>query len=143
SACEGLGGTLGAITVGMMASERTLFRFYYFGTFALPLLMLGLSLHLTAASSIGVLLAMGVAASCFSSTQYGLIYVMAPAEIRGRATGILSIFISSAMFGHYHAGILFERLGSATAMTVMGLEGAVAMVLLGIMWLRATRSETT
>ena len=46
------------------------------------------------------------------------------------------------MLGHYHAGILFERLGSASAMTLMGIEGAAAMLLLGILWLRIRASET-
>jgi hypothetical protein len=28
SACDGLGGTLGALAVGLLAGQRTLFRFY-------------------------------------------------------------------------------------------------------------------
>jgi MFS family permease len=142
SACEGLGGTLGAIAVGMLATERTLFRFYYFGTFALLFLMFGLALHLTAPAAIGVLLVMGLAAACFSATQYGLIYVMSPPEMRGRATGVLSLFIGSSMIGHYHAGLLFERLGSASAMQIMALEGAAVMLILGILWFRTGRGET-
>jgi hypothetical protein len=46
------------------------------------------------------------------------------------------------MFGHYHAGVLFERLGSATAMMIMASEGAAAMLVLGILWLR-TRAPGT
>ena len=32
SACDGLGGTIGALAVGLLATTRTLFRFYFFGT---------------------------------------------------------------------------------------------------------------
>lgn len=143
AACEGLGGTLGALAVGMLATERTLFRFYYFGTFTLLLLMFGLSLHLTAPTAVGVLLVMGLAAACFSATQYGLVYVMSPPEMRGRATGVLSLCIGSSMFGHYHAGILFERLGSASAMRIMAVEGAAAMLVLGVLWWRTRGADAT
>jgi hypothetical protein len=87
-------------------------------------------------------LVMGLAAACFSATQYGLIYVMSPPEMRGRATGVLSLFIGSSMIGHYHAGLLFERLGSASAMQIMALEGAAVMLILGILWFRTGRGET-
>src|SRR5262249_54154595 len=43
SACDGLGGTIGALAVGLLATSRTLFRFYYLGTLACVLLMLGLA----------------------------------------------------------------------------------------------------
>jgi predicted MFS family arabinose efflux permease len=142
AACEGLGGMLGAIAVGILATERVLFRLYYFGTLALLVLMFGLSLHLTVPTAVAVLLVMGLAAACFSATQYGLVYVMAPPEMRGRATGILSLFIGSSMLGHYHAGILFERLGSASAMTIMATEGAAMMLILAVLWFRSRGSET-
>ena len=141
SACEGLGGTLGALAVGILASERTLFRVYYFGTLTLLLLMLALSLHLTAPTAVGVLLLMGLAAACFSATQYGLIYVMSPPAMRGRATGVLSVFIGSSMLGHYHAGILFEWFGSSSAMMIMAIEGIALMLILGILWFRIPAPE--
>ena len=56
--------------------------------------------------------------------------------MRGRATGVLSIFIGSSMLGHWHAGLLFERLGSVAAMKVMGCEGLAAMLVLGVLWWR-------
>jgi predicted MFS family arabinose efflux permease len=137
SACEGVGGAVGALLVGALSSERTLFRFYYFGTFSLLALMLGLALQLTAGTAVPVLLVIGVASAAFSATQYALVYTLSPPETRGRATGVLSLFIGSSMLGHYHAGLLFERLGSSQAMTVMAFEGAVVMAILGVLWWRA------
>ena len=99
SACDGIGGTLGALIVGLLAVERTLFRFYYLGTLSFLLLVLALSLHLTIGAAIAVLLVLGVASASFSATQYALIYVISPPEMRGRATGVLSMFIGSSMFG--------------------------------------------
>ena len=123
SACDGIGGTIGALAVGLLATARTLFRFYFFGTLSFLLLILLMALHLTVPASVGILLLVGVCAAAFSSTQYALVYHMAPPEMRGRAAGVLSIFIGSSIVGHWHAGVLFERLGSVWAMQVMAIEG--------------------
>ena len=136
SACDGLGGTVGALAVGLLATPRTLFRFYFLGTLACLVLMLGLSLHLTIGAAVAILLMSGVAAAAFSSTQYALVYNIAPPEMRGRATGMLSIFIGSSMLGHWHAGLLFEMLGTIAAMQVMACEGLAAMLVLAALWSR-------
>jgi len=138
SACDGFGGTIGGMTVGLLATRRTLFRFYYLGTLACLVLMIGLALHLTIASAVAILLVVGVATAAFSSTQYALVYNLAPPEMRGRAAGVLSVFIGSSMIGHWHAGLLFERLGSITAMKVMGCEGLAAMIVLAALWRRTS-----
>jgi len=98
SACDGFGGTIGAIIVGLLATQHTHFRVYYLGTLASLVLMLGLALNLTVAVAVAILLVIGVAAAAFSSTQYALVYNIAPAAMRGRATGMLSILIG--MLGH-------------------------------------------
>ena len=61
--------------------------------------------------------------------------------MRGRATGVLSIFIGSSMFGHWHTGLLFEQLGSVAAMRIMVAEGMAAMLVLAILWWR-TRAQS-
>jgi predicted MFS family arabinose efflux permease len=136
SACDGIGGTVGALVVGLIATPRTLFRFYFLGTLACLVLMLGLALHLTIGAAVAILLMTGVAAAAFSSTQYALVYSIAPPEMRGRATGMLSIFIGSSMLGHWHAGLLFEKLGTIAAMKVMACEGLVVMAVLAVLWRR-------
>jgi predicted MFS family arabinose efflux permease len=140
AACDGLGGTIGALAVGLMATPRTLFRFYFLGTLACLMLMLGLAMHLTVGTAIAILLLNGVGAAAFSSTQYALVYNIAPPEMRGRATGMLSIFIGSSMLGHWHAGLLFEWLGTVAAMQVMACEGLGAMLVLAFLWWRAPPS---
>jgi len=136
TACDGLGGMLGALVVGAVVREGTLFRFYFFGTLAYLVIIGLLSLHLTVLSAVPALLLIGVASAAFSATQYALIHVLSPPEMRGRATGLLSIFIGTSLVGHYHAGFLFERLGSVVAMQVMAAEGLAIILLLGFAWWR-------
>jgi hypothetical protein len=136
SACDGVGGTFGAVAVGLLATQRTFFRYYYFGTLAFLALMLVLALHLTVGIAVGTLLLIGVAVGAFASTQYALVYTIAPPEMRGRAAGVLAMFIGSSIFGHWHAGVLFERLGSAAATKLMVAEGLAVMLALGLLWWR-------
>ena len=109
SACDGIGGTIGAIVLGFLAAQRWLFRFYYFGTLAFLLVLLALPFYLTAGATVIGLLVIGVAAACFSATQYALIYTIATPETHGRATGFLSIFIGTSIIGFYNTGFLFNR----------------------------------
>lgn len=134
SACEGVGGTLGAIIAGVFGNERSLFRTYYLGTLSLLLLMLGLSFHLEVKVAVAALFLIGAAAACFSATQYALVHLISPPEVRGRVTGVLSLFIGSSMFGHYLAGQLFGRMTSPDAIRTMAVAGILSMIALGLAW---------
>ena len=134
SSLEGIGGTIGAILVGILGSERTLFRFYYLGTVALLTIVMALSLHLTVSAAIPSLLLMGACAAAFSATQYALVHISAPPEHRGRATGVLSMFIGSAMLGHYISGQLFGMFSSPEAMRIIAGGGLLTMAVLGLLW---------
>lgn len=136
SACDGIGGTVGAIALGFLAAQRYLFRFYYFGTLAFLLVLLALPFYLTASATVIGLLVIGVAAACFSATQYALIFTIATPETHGRATGFLSIFIGTAILGFYNTGFLFNRFASADAMLIMAIEGLVPLIILGLLWAR-------
>ena len=50
------------------------------------------------------------------------------------------IFVGSSMLGHWHTGLLFERLGSVPAMRIMVAEGVAVMLVLAILWWR-TRGQ--
>ena len=144
SACDGIGGTLGAILVGMLAKEHTFFRYYFLGTLAFLVLLGLLSLHLIVPTAAVGLFLIGASAACFSASQYALVYLVSPPHLRGRAAGFLSIFIGSAVIGFYNAGALFESYASATAMSLMAAQGLIPMLILGILWWRtpSLRSST-
>lgn len=134
SALEGIGGTAGAILVGVLGTDRTLFRFYFLGPVAMLLLILALSFNLVLPFAVVILLLMGAAVACFSATQYALVHLSAPEEHRGRATGVLQLFIGSAMLGHYLSGQLFGSYSSPEAMRIIALSGLTAMAVLGLLW---------
>jgi MFS family permease len=139
SACDGIGGTLGAIAIGFLGSGRTLFRTYFWGTLVFLCIVLALSAWLTPPTTALGLLALGAAAACFSATQYALVYTIAPAAMRGRATGFLSLFIGLSTLGFYNTGWLFQTYPSVEAMRILALQGLVPMLVLGLLWLRVGR----
>lgn len=141
SSLEGFGGTIGAIIVGMLASERTLFRYYFLGSASMLMLMLVLSFHMTVLTAVPALLLMGAGAAAFTATQYALVHVSSPPELRGRATGVLSMFIGSAMLGHYIAGRLFAAFPSPIATRTMAIGGLVMLVVLGGLWVTTRDRE--
>ncbi len=139
SACEGIGGTLGALIVSLMARQATLFRFYYYGTLGFLVLLAGLSLYLTVGSAVLGFLSVGLCAAFFSATQYGLIYSLSSPHARGRATGFLSLFISLSTVGHFHTGLMFGWFSSTDALRIIAAEGLAVMLLLGWWWSRSSR----
>ena len=116
-----------------------MFHFYFFGTLGVLLLYAALSLHLTVAVAVPVLLLVGVASAAFSATQYALVYTLAPPELRGQATGVMQFFIGTSILGHWLTGLLFERLGSVSAMQVMAGQASICLAALWLLWRRATR----
>jgi hypothetical protein len=143
SSCDGVGGTFGALTIGMIGSRRALFSIYFVGVSSFLALVFGLSYMLTAGATLAAMLMIGVAAAAFSSTQFALVYSLAPPDMRGRATGLLSIFIGTSTIGLYHTGVLFDHFPSASALWIMALEGLVLMLVLGLLWLRLPVAERT
>ena len=137
SACDGIGGTIGALLVGALAGKRALFQLYYFGTLMFLAVLLALGLWLSLGTFVLGLLIIGVASACFSATQYALVYTMSPPKVRGRAAGFLSVFIGTSTIGFYNTGFLFSRFDSIDALKIMALQGLVPILLLGLLWVRA------
>ena len=137
SASEGVGGTIGALLIGLLAGQRPLFQLYYYGVMAFLTLLLILSAWLTLGVAVACLLLIGASAAAFSATQYALVYTMSPPKMRGRAAGFLSIFIGASTIGFYNTGFLFSRFQSADALMIMALEGLIPLAILGMLWVKA------
>jgi MFS family permease len=142
AACDGIGGTIGALLVGIFAGQAQLFPIYFYGTTGLLLLLALLSTWLTVPSAVAGFLLVGACASLFSATQYGLVYSLARPEHRGRATGVLSLFISLATIGHFHTGLMFDWFTSRQALAIIATEGLLAMLALWWLWRRTLAPAT-
>ena len=72
----------------------------------------------------------GLGIAGFASMQSAIMFSEAPPEIRSRLMGILSVCIGAGPLGVLHVGWLADWLGGSMALTVISLEGLVAMGLL-------------
>jgi MFS family permease len=142
SACEGIGGTMGALVIAMMAGQRSLFPLYYFGVLSFLGILVGLSVWLVLGSLVVGLLLLGVASAAFAASQYALVYMLSPPEMRGRASGFLALFIGTSTIGFYNTGRLFDLYPTIEALRIMGLQGLIALAVLGALWLWARPART-
>lgn len=142
TASEGLGGAVAAMMIGLMANNRALFPLYFWGPFSYLIFVAALALYLSIGTATLAFIAGGAAAACFSAAQFVLVYLIAPPDMRGRATGILSIFIGTSALGMYNAGFLFEQFTSQQALWIMAGQGLSVMTFLGIvLWFATDRSR--
>ena len=76
----------------------------------------------------------GLGGAAFSSMQSTLVFLTASPEVRSRMMGVLSVCIGTGPIGFAHLGLLADWLGAPTAVTIIALEGLVALVVAGLVW---------
>jgi len=92
--------------------------------------------------ALGAIVCSGVGAGLFGSTQTTLVMAAAPAELRGRALGLLSMAIGALPIGMYALGESAERLGVGTALLVNAGLGAVILLAWSLRHPDVARMET-
>jgi predicted MFS family arabinose efflux permease len=136
---DGVGAFCGAVVIALFAKPRHFPRLFIGGT-AIYLAMLpvfALTSYALLAGS--VLLLTGLANAGFSIMQATLVYLSAPAEMRSRVYGVLSVCIGIGMVGFLHLGWLAGLIGASWAIVATGAEGLLAL-LLTRRWWRAIRA---
>src|SRR6185312_5238639 len=118
SSMDGIGAFIGAIAIGLWVRPRHFTRLY-----------------------IGAVLTYLVLAVAFALAPATLIYLAAPAEMRSRLYGVLSLCIGSGLLGFLHIGLLAEAIGAPWATTVSGVEGLLAMTLTWRWWRMLGKAE--
>jgi hypothetical protein len=131
---DGVGAFCGAIVIAIFAKPRIFARLYVGGVI-IYLLMLPIFVIMPDPSAAGaVLFVTGVANAGFSIMQATLVYLSAPAEMRSRIFGVLSVCIGVGMIGFLHLGVLAGLIGATWATATIGVEGLLAMLLTRRWW---------
>src|SRR5271165_4198124 len=129
SSMTGVGAFCGAVAIALAARQRMFSRIYLSGVFLYLLLVPIFALARYPLLSGSVLLLTGVANACFSIMQATLVYLSAPAEMRSRVYGVLSVCIGVGMLGFIQIGILAGLVGASWAAAATGVAGLLAMLL--------------
>ena len=66
--------------------------------------------------------------------QSTLAYLASPPEMRGRLLGLITICIGSGLIGFANIGLMAESFGASTALSIVAIEGALPMMLIGLIW---------
>jgi len=131
---DGVGAFCGAIVIALFAKPPHFARLFVGGV-AIYLVMLpvfALAPYPLLAGS--VLLLTGLANAGFSIMQATLVYLAAPAEMRSRAYGVLSVCIGIGMIGFLHLGWLAGLIGAPGAIVTTGVEGLLVLLLTRRWW---------
>lgn len=129
---EGAGAFAGALAATFLAAPERFRRIYLLGSALFVVCVFVFSLQTSYAGALMVLVVAGFGISGFASMQSAIMFAEAPPEIRSRLMGILSVCIGAGPIGVLHVGWLADWLGGSMALTVISLEGLVAMLLLVI-----------
>ncbi len=124
---EGIGAFIGAVSAALWASPRHYGRVYCGGVILYLLVLIVFAQVSNLVIGGLALLLTGIGGACFAAMQTTIVYLAAPAEVRGRVLGILSVCIGSAAIGFVQLGIIANMFGTVTACTFTGLAGLAAM----------------
>ena len=134
SSMTGVGAFCGAVAIAVVARQRMFSRIYLSGVFIYLLLVPIFALTRHPLLSGSVLLVTGMANACFSIMQATLVYLSAPAEMRSRIYGVLSVCIGIGMLGFIQIGVLAGLVGAPWAAAATGVAGLLAMLLTRRRW---------
>jgi MFS family permease len=131
---EGIGAFLGAIAIAFWARQAHFNQLYIGAVVSYLVLVVGFALAPAIGFAGSALLLSGFANSGFSVMQATLIYLAAPAEMRSRLYGVLSLCIGSGLVGFLHLGIMAELIGAPWATVLSAGEGLLVLALTWRWW---------
>ena len=143
----GVGALAGGLTLATFGERLPRARLFWAGAFLFPLLEIVFALARTLPLAMAALVVMGFFMIMFTAGANTLVQMLTPDGLRGRVMGVYSlVFLGSAPFGSFLAGLVAGRLHSVPAALVGG--SALALVAIAAVWLsypqaRALRPQET
>jgi MFS family permease len=140
---DGIGAFCGSIAIALYAKPAHYARLYIGGVLLYLVLLIVFALVPNVPLAGAALLLTGVCNAAFSVMQATLIYLAAPAEMRSRLYGVLSVCIGSAPIGFLFLGVLGDALGASWATAISGVLGLSAMLATRRWWRRLGEPSPT
>jgi MFS family permease len=125
---NGVGAFCGAIALAFYARPGQYARLYVGGVFLYLVMVITFGLAPDVPLAGGALLMTGLSGAAFSVMQATLIYLAAPAAMRSRLYGVLSVCIGSGLVGFFAIGVLADAIGASAAIATTGACGLFAMI---------------
>ena len=122
---EGLGATLGALTIAAIAQPRHFTRVYIYASLGFTCIIAAFALTPWYWLAIPLLFIGGFGMSGFGTMQSIIVVSSTRPEMRGRVLGVLAVAIGSGPIGALHVGWLATQIGTDTAVLAIAVAGFV------------------
>ena len=149
---DGVGAFAGALLMAALARPAWYARLYLGGLTLYLVMVTGFAVAPNATVAGAALLLVGFGQSGFSIMQATLVYLLAPAEVRMRVLGLLSVCIGLGPIGFLALGLAADALGATMACALTGgdfswcfLKSAASQIAASaprLMVLRGSRRDT-
>jgi len=133
---EGIGAFCGAIVIALWVRPEHYARLYIGGVVSYLVMLIVFALAPSVPLAGAALLFTGVSNAAFSVMQATLIYLAAPAEMRSRLYGVLSVCIGVGPIGFLTLGVLADLIGAPWATALTGVLGLLALAATRRWWRR-------
>ena len=134
TSAEGLGALVGALCVAVWARVRHFTAIYLFGSVFFLCMILGFSLSSYFAVAFLILFSAGLGIACFGAMQSTIVFSATAPRMRTRVMGVLVVCIGAGPIGVLHLGLMAEWLGAQKALSVMAVEGLLAIAISALLW---------
>jgi MFS family permease len=124
---DGIGALGGSIAIALYARPAHYPRIYIGGVVSYLVLLIVFALVPSVPLAGAALMLTGVSNAAFSVMQATLIYLAAPAEMRSRMYGVLSVCIGAGPIGFFSLGVAADVIGAPLATTITGTLGLCAL----------------
>jgi len=131
---EGCGALLGSLCVAAWARSRYFMAIYMLGSTLYLAMILAFSLSPWYSAAVVFLFAGGIGIAFFGSMQTTLIFFSTLPRMRTRVMGVLVACIGAGPIGVLHVGLLAEWLGAHRAVTIIAVEGLIAIAVAAYVW---------
>lgn len=124
---DGIGALCGSIAIALYARPQHYARLYLGGVVSYLVLLIVFALAPSVPLAGAALMLTGVSNAAFSVMQATLIYLAAPAEMRSRMYGVLSVCIGAGPIGFFSLGVAADAIGAPLATAITGTLGLLAL----------------
>ena len=131
---DGMGAFCGALLLTLFLRPAWYARTYLGGVATYMVMLIAFALVPSAGIAGSALLLTGLGGAGFSTMQATLVYLAAPAEMRSRILGVLSVCIGVGPIGFVALGLLADTIGARWATTASGSAGLLCLMLTRPFW---------
>ena len=133
---DGVGAFVGALLLALWLVPGWHARAYVGGVAAYLVGLIAFALAPSPVLAGAALLLTGLGGAAFATLQATMVYLAAPAEMRSRILGVLSVCIGTGPIGFLWLGWLADRIGAPNATTITGATGLLALAATYPLWRR-------